>query len=643
MDLEEVDVDEQDTPKKKKKKKQPEKKDKIAKRFSYGCKPPIRNKEAVEHQMWLAHKFKNECIAVVRKAWEDRAALIEMYGGEEYDARLEFKKELAEQLKEARAELKLIKKAQRSRNVHAPEITAEILRLEEAFKAAKEEVAGLKSKVFDRPEYQDAVKALREEVKETMVGLKNQWNVPLHWSVRHAVRAATNTAGNSNVFKGKKPPRFKRWDRNGHLFIELQDKLTLKEAFACESDELRIEPVPPQAWDESLTRAEQRRLRRTHIWIRTGAISSETSERVWTMGLKEAVPEWVVLPMTMHRPIPERARIGGVSIVRTHAARGYEWAVQLVVVLGEKDDPNVGTWESDGDRAAGAVAMDVGWRQVEGGLRVAYWYDGRNHGEIILPQEILDKLQHSESLQAVRKTRFNEVLESLKAWLKGRAVPEWMAESTQAIHSWKSQRRLAALYFKWRDAEELPEDDDEIFAEVEAWWEEDSKRWREEAYGRKKACAQRREFYRTVAADFARNYKHVIWEKLNLAQIAKRCMPEKSDKELTRKARHQRVDAALSIFRDAMSNAMFGRGGEVLAVAAAYTTSTCHVCGSVNYFDSPGDKILTCNHCSATWDRDENAARNIYASGMEAIKEQEVLAKEKTLASQALEVCTVAA
>src|SRR6185295_8157008 len=102
----------------------------------------------------------------------------------------------------------------------------------------------------------------------------------------------------------------------------------------------------------------------------------------------------------------------------------------------------------------GIVGIDMGWRKVDQGLRVAAWHgsDG-DQGTLILPQKLLDKAAYSERLRSIRDTIFNDVRDRLATWLSANAdiVPLWLKEATESIRQWRSQSRLAATVLRWRE------------------------------------------------------------------------------------------------------------------------------------------------------------------------------------------------
>jgi transposase len=66
------------------------------------------------------------------------------------------------------------------------------------------------------------------------------------------------------------------------------------------------------------------------------------------------------------------------------------------------------------------------------------------------------------------------------------------------------------------------------------------------------------------------------------------------------------------LFRDELKHQSAKSGAEI-AVLAGASTQHCHACGHRNSgVPDRSARIWTCTNCGATWDQDENAARNLY-------------------------------
>src|SRR5262249_10084792 len=157
---------------------------------------------------------------------------------------------------------------------------------------------------------------------------------------------------------------------------------------------LKLVPVPARAYATGAPR----RLRRTRAYLRIGSNARE--------------PVWAEVPVVLHRPLPEDATIKWVYLVRRHVATHEEWWLQFVVAQAQ------GFAKADA-ATSGTVAVDVGWRRLASGLRVAYWVgDDGAEGQLVLPQAILTRLRKVEELQAIRDKHFDAMRGELAAWLR---------------------------------------------------------------------------------------------------------------------------------------------------------------------------------------------------------------------------------
>src|SRR5690606_4665293 len=90
------------------------------------------------------------------------------------------------------------------------------------------------------------------------------------------------------------------------------------------------------------------------------------------------------IPIVMHRPLPVGGRVKWAYLIRRKVAQRFVYSVQLVVELPE---------EPRRDTGHGAVAIDLGWRLLDGDLRVAYWTDERGEtGELRLPRDWIENM-----------------------------------------------------------------------------------------------------------------------------------------------------------------------------------------------------------------------------------------------------------
>jgi hypothetical protein len=308
---------------------------------------------------------------------------------------------------------------------------------------------------------------------------------------------------------------------------------------------------------------------------------------------------------------------------RQRVGSGFRWLCDVTVIC-----------RSDKPATTGPdAAIDLGWRMVPGGLRVATLVDRTSHDPmaplateyLVLPDAVLDRIRKIEDLQSIRKKSFNAQLLLVKTWLdQQEQIPEWLAEATEYLHQWKSERRLAVLTFRWRD--QRFEGDAEAYERLEAWRKQDKHLWDWEANLRDKVLRRRREIYRVWAKSICQRYGRIALEKMDLRDFDRRKQVE-SDDGSDAAARKHRRDPALSTLRLAIKEAAAARKVTVVDCDPAWTTRGCSSCGVVDETWDPKEVIRhRCQACGVEWDQDVNAAINLLRASDEAVgKPWEVL------------------
>lgn len=393
-------------------------------------------------------------------------------------------------------------------------------------------------------------------------------------------------------------PRFVRASGEGTVGVQLQGGLSAEAARAAGDNRIRIVPRDlPKGADPNSKRS----LNRPRSTLRL-RVSSDGRD-----------PVWASFPMIESRPIPKDAQIKWATVHKHVIGFREEWVATLTVELSAvKHRCGVGT-----------VGVDLGWRKVPEGIRVAYWRgsDGR-HGSVVVPDTrtahapgMLDRIRQCEGLRATRDKNFDIVRAGLVQWLaEPREIPVWLREATVTLGQWKAQKRLLALVHRWRQNRFAG---DEMALQVlQEWRDQERHLYQWESDQRISALRYRREIYRVAAAKLASEYETLVIEDLDLRELAK--TPPKETTE-TAAAPYQRQSASPSEARMALVQAFGGlttKVGTVWAPArvkkapAPGTTLTCHVCGSLE--DVAVERIdHTCGGCGTIWDQDFNAAVNL--------------------------------
>jgi hypothetical protein len=338
----------------------------------------------------------------------------------------------------------------------------------------------------------------------------------------------------------------------------------------------------------------------------------------------------VTWPMVLHRPFPDGAVIQEVVITRKSCAGRWHWNAVFTC--------RVPLPASTSTENRGACGVDVGWRMVDGGLRVAMIaHEDGSREEIVLPQRLVDRALRYYELGSARHQDRHEMLERLQAfnWERAPAALRTAAEEALAKRDEKGQpaasgldlRRVAAT---WALA---PTFHPEARQEALDWAQDDRRSWLA-ASGRRRTAAARKDFYRNVAARLVAQCSLIGLEKLDLAK-----MSEQGKETLPPQARRMRVIAAVAELRQAIESAA-KREGIRVHHHAGKSSFVCHACHHETAVPDRSQLYFTCGGCGRTHDQDVNAATNLLNAALaSAPVMQETpgpLAWEKRLAGRRL-------
>lgn len=245
-------------------------------------------------------------------------------------------------------------------------------------------------------------------------------------------------------------------------------------------------------------------------------------------------------PVLMHRPLPDGAVIKSLTITRKRpvpSAKQWKWEITFSV-----DIPEPGA--SPMRQVAG---VDLGWRKVEAGLRIATIATGAGGVEhVILPSGMLE-----------RRARI--------AGLMGRVVEEAREADTDPTKH-EDWRRLSLEIARWN--------------------------------------RRRRDIYRVAAADLVQRCQLIGIDSTGIAAMA-------ADKSMPPETRRMRTWGAPAEFAAAVRDAGRRQGALVREIEGPSTLvcHICSHKNTVSEATRM-DLIWRCDGCSALFDQDENAAKN---------------------------------
>jgi hypothetical protein len=605
--------------------------------YRFGALAPTAGAEVLREQIRLAHRYRRALIATAAER-QQRLDKLERDSSAEIARLLLRKEQLEASIAKALAKAKRQRAKERRRGAQ-PEARAALAGFKSELKQVREEIKKLRAQ--RRAETQSATEERDDRIekrvkltghtdpptrgrvrREVVLEMIADESFPVYWrarqridheagEARRAARAAsglyagTYTAVENAVdasirdsAKRGKPPHA-GWVDSIKIGTQCQDGETRAR--------VEIDPLPPAPPGEG--RNQRRKRSRTKARVR---IASDGG-----------APVWCELPIILHRPIPEGARILWAYIVQRRQGERVRYELQLTV---EVERARVAVQRAE------AVAVDIGWRVLERGIRAGYWVgtDGAV-GEILVPSSIANSLTFAASLRSIADHHFETaraIVVSMRAEL-----PEDLREPTEHLHQWRSRAKLVRVvremtgdmrewYSAWRAVrlaaklDLLPQRGEVSDLEwLYCWAKKDRHLYQWECDARAKVLRRRDEIFRVDAARLAARYQTLVLEGgktrsglMDLRKFAVKAEATEAETMGDDAARASRVKTAPGEARNALVRAF---RGDVDPASPEWTTAMCHGCGGLCEWDQARHLRHRCEHCGAEWDQDENAARNM--------------------------------
>jgi len=566
--------------------------------YQFGLLPPRVNRDLVEDQMYLGHRYRCQLVEFERDRRDAvREILSSQSGVEEIEARIA---DLAARRDAARAEIASKRSRSRSRSDSAEE-RATVREIGRQLKALRAEAKEARSIVASDEHVGAWISAENDRAaqrqKDARVACGVYWGTYLlHES--DAQRART----------GKSYPKFPRWNGDGRVAVQLQGGLS------------------PQKLDHG----QDTRLQVVSSSHRTGRRLGRGSLLRMRVQSNGRDPVWAEWPMILHRPLPEGVRIKTATVSRRRRGSQVDWCATITV--DEPPRPIRATATEE------AVAINLGYaRRPNGGIRVGYWVGSDGAGGEILCQgsaayrprsseeqiraavtHVEESLKKADSIRSFRDRGMNEMRARLIAWIDDfvggdppDGVPWWIADARRHLHLWRSPNRFASLLRRWERG--WWPDLDGGYAILLAWSRRDLHLERYETGMRTTARRDRREGYRLLAARLAARYRTLVVDDADFRNFQRSPEPESDYVEVDAQKWQQRV-ASPSELRFAFLSAF---GVDRTAKEPCEDVTRRHApCGHV--VDVAGDsRELRCPHCSEVekrevlFDQDANACDNL--------------------------------
>lgn len=543
--------------------------------YSFGCYEPKDEADLklVNDQFFLANRFRNDLVAIELDRRSSYLELESTYAdiasiNEQFDEVLEEKESVYNQIAEANKES--------GKKGGTPELRKEAKRLRGLVKELRAKKKAARDALKKNDDFVRKNEALSQSAWDERKRLSH--DSELFWPSQNKVKEAARQSASSG---GRSRPRFKRYDGEGVIWMQIQKTRPLKgrDLFG---DDTRIR----------LSHLDEKK-RRASCKIR---VSSTKSRK----------PIFAEFEVVLHREIPPDAEVKWVAVARRRVASHSHYFLLVVVEHDAREDR---------DFTSKSVGVDIGWRIIPDGLRALAIYDSDENWETVdLPLSMVSQFDKSRDLRSIRDKNFDEIREDLKEWMGDSDFPDWLRERTKAIHLWRSQAKLSKLVWHWRN--NRFSGDEKIFRSLEDWRQQNKHLYEWEANAKRKAIAARNHAYRIAAKRIALNYDLIAVEKLNLTAMGRRTFKDSTRKELARKARRNRGVASPGNFFRFLSEAAFKYGSKIVKVPPRGTSSTCHACGAKGKWDDSVALERTCMACLTVSDRDMNGAKNILKRGL---------------------------
>lgn len=550
--------------------------------YTYSSRGPTDDLDRAMDQLRLAHHYKNKIIEIeqARRTAVDKAIRAE------YPAVAGIEDELTAAQTALDGALAIVKAANsraRKRDT-GPVDRAEVKRLRAEVKRLRAARKEARVVAFSDPAILEMTAKANEQLRAARAEFANRG---LFWGSYLFIESSHN-----DIRKGA-PPHFRHWTGEGTLAVQIQKGMDWEAVTLGSDSRLRLEILPRPAHADLTARRANTRIKAL-LWFRVGSAGPGNRQ-----------PIWVRIPLCLHRVPPPGTQVKWARVRRQIIGTRPVWTVQFV--LSRADD-----WEKPDTAQAGTCGVDINWRSLPQGLRVAYLVgDDGVEDSLFVPRDWINRWTKAESLQAIRDREFNSARNRFRDWLKAHVaiVPDWFRENTENVHLWKYLGRLTRLIWQWKD-NRFP-GDEEIFADLWGWRRQENHlhNWQDNQEAKAVRC--RDQLYREWAARVRRRYGTVILEDIDYRELHKSALAEDPANDLIRLYADIAAPGRLARFlREA--------AGRFVLADPVNTTRRCPnpECGKVDDFDRRKLRHI-CSGCGEDWDQDRKAALNLLRAAVE--------------------------
>jgi hypothetical protein len=376
--------------------------------------------------------------------------------------------------------------------------------------------------------------------------------------------------------------RFRRWDGSGRIGVQIQGGVSVAALYQQQHTQLRISPHTKKT--------------PTTLQLRIG--SNADRSPIWATfthnvrGRPLPLDGTVKAAWVQRRPCPARA---------TAKKFQHRFVWELCVTV------EAASFEVMQRLPQHACGINFGWRlKPDGSLRIGYAVgtDGRCN-ELQFPKSIIYHIDKAHSLESIRAKMFSEAKLQLQQWFANpvvnwtglRTQHEWVNDAIKYAVHWRTQARLHQLFAK------LPELQLNIPEWLTVWHHQDKHLAQWQTAERERMLNARNQLYRIWAKGIANSYADICIADTDFHALSSRKYGEDAQ-------RHNRQIAAVSIAKAAIKLMAARYGCRLTVQSSQHVTAQCHVCSGLCVWDH-NELEHKCEHCSAVWDQDANAARNL--------------------------------
>lgn len=554
----------------------------------YGLLSPLNWDKDVTDELFRANKFWNSLVEIER---ENRAEYHRIMS--QSSAMAEVSEAIAS-LKKDRDEL-LAERAHR-RAAARSKTKADTAALDSRIKGITAELRPLylrtkELKAQAKQEQKPLLDTLEEQRRSKIKEARQQSGC--FWSNYNAVLDSFNVA-RAKALKEGAELRFHPFTGEGRLVNQIQGGMTVEQLLAGEHSQVKLKLTG------------ERQGRKEGILTVTAFTGRDTFEKPMRRN--------VDFPIVFHRPFPSETVIKSVVVNIRKVAGKFRYSVTFTCRAPENGEP------ASGMAAAG---VNLGWKQVHGGLRVAtaVYSDRSTPVHLVLPTEWTDKMKHVRDLQGQLDVLDNDMFVLLKDALKEMPLHEdgvLIEDFPERAHRLASRvrraprtptRAMESLAWMMLEEPNIPYIRN-VAQSLETWRKRHKRIFQEMANLRDKLIARRSDLYRVFAKQLADRVGYAVLDDTSYKQAAMLKHENGDENELHQIARSNRVLAAPYELRLSIEQALQKRGGKTERHGGSI--NHCHACGSA--VAQQEDGVMRSCQCGEIFDVDENAARNLLKS-----------------------------